>query len=168
MAHFALGKGWNVALFTPRISPLRELVGSDHVFGPYKDTSQREEVENMLADLRQQPVPCLVLADDIEVISSDSWLLNVLAAHVTSIRDSGSLFVGAGSPTEISASYSGLAQTLKRARSGVMLCPLNISEAEMFGARLERSAFGQSLPPGGGYIVRAGTAERVPVIWPGE
>ena len=166
MAGFALGKGWNVAIFTPRISPLRSLERADHVFGPFSDTSEREEVEKTLADLRQRPEPSLVLADDIEVVSSDSWLLTVLAAHVPAIRDSGSLFVGAGSPSEIGASYSGLFQTLKRAHSGVMLCPHNSSEAEMFGAILQRSAYEQSLPPGGGYIVRAGSAERIQVIWP--
>ncbi|WP_158068473.1 hypothetical protein [Serinicoccus sp. CUA-874] len=48
-----------------------------------------------------------------------------------------------------------------------MLNPQSSADADLFGARLNRSAFGQSLPPGGGDRIVAGQPERVQVIWPG-
>ena len=62
--------------------------------------------------------------------------------------------------------YRGPVVALKRSGSGMMLSPQSSSDSDMFGARLARSALGQSLPPGGGFLMRTGSAERVQVIWP--
>ena len=61
--------------------------------------------------------------------------------------------------------YRGPVVALKRSGSG-RCSPQTSSDADIFGARLARSALGQSLPPGGGFLMRTGSAERVQVIWP--
>lgn len=63
--------------------------------------------------------------------------------------------------------YRGPLGVLKKAGSGVMLSPQSATDTEPFGAPIPRSLYGQSLPPGGGYLMRAGVPpERVQVIWP--
>ena len=57
---------------------------------------------------------------------------------------------------------------LKRTRTGLLLSPQAATEADLFGVSLPRSVFARALPPGGGYLVKSGTVERVQVIWPGD
>jgi S-DNA-T family DNA segregation ATPase FtsK/SpoIIIE len=48
-----------------------------------------------------------------------------------------------------------------------MLSPQSSTDPDMFGVSMARSLLGQSLPPGGGYLMRSGRPpERVQVIWP--
>jgi S-DNA-T family DNA segregation ATPase FtsK/SpoIIIE len=64
--------------------------------------------------------------------------------------------------------YRGPLATLKKARSGIMLSPVDTQDTDMFGISLPRSAYGQPLPPGAGYIIRGGQPERTQVIIPDE
>ncbi|MCW2759321.1 MAG: FtsK/SpoIIIE family protein putative EssC component of Type secretion system, partial [Nocardioidaceae bacterium] len=166
MATFALETGWKVVVITPRISPLRQLVGAPGVHGPFDETSDQAETTALFEELRTSGDRVLTLVDDVELLGADGWLPNLLAEHTDKLRDTGSVIAAAGSPVEMASVYRGPIVALKRSGSGLMLSPQSTSDTDMFGARLARSAFGQTMPPGGGYLMRTGSAERVQVIWP--
>jgi S-DNA-T family DNA segregation ATPase FtsK/SpoIIIE len=166
MATFALRAGWQVVLVTPRMSPLRDLEGADGVHGPFDATSAEAEVKALFEQLRAGAPPVLTLVDDVELVGADGWLPTLLAEHIDRLRDSGSMLAAAGTPAEMGSLYRGPVVALKRSGSGIMLSPQATGDADLFGARLSRSAVGQSLPPGAGFLMRAGQAERVQVIWP--
>ncbi len=166
MAEFALQRGWQVVVFTPRISPLRDLAGRDGVHGPFDDSSDESDVTALLRSLESGPTPMLTLVDDVELFGADDWVPTLLAEHIAALRDTGSAFVGAGTPSEMASLYRGPVIALKRTKSGVLLSPQTQDEADILGVRLPRSAVGQTLPPGGGFIVKTGQAERIQVIWP--
>lgn len=166
MATFAARADWQIVTITPRVSPLRQLPVSDQVFGPFDLKAGEAELTEMLERVRAGSAPSLVLVDDIAMLGADGWLPRLLVDHIERIRDSGSLLVGAGSSVDLGTLYSGPVAILKKARSGVMLAPLSTVDSELFGVTLQRSALGQAMPPGGGYLVQAGNVERVQVIWP--
>lgn len=167
LAGEALSAGWQVALVTPRKSPLRDLAGSAGVHGPWDLQSDQAEVTEQLTALVQGEEPLVVLVDDTELVGSDGWLADALVKVIEQMRDSGKMLVGAGTASDMQSHYRGPSALLKKSGNGVLLNPQSSADADLFGARLNRSAFGQSLPPGGGYLVVAGQAERVQVIWPG-
>jgi S-DNA-T family DNA segregation ATPase FtsK/SpoIIIE len=166
MATFALRRGWQVVLVTPRMSPLRDLAESDGVHGPFDAGSPEADVAALFEQLRSGPDPVLTLVDDVELVGADGWLPTLLGEHIDKLRDSGSVLAAAGTPAEMGGLYRGPVVALKRSGSGILLSPQASGDADLFGARLARSAIGQSLPPGAGFLMRAGQAERVQVIWP--
>ncbi|SOC57512.1 FtsK/SpoIIIE domain-containing protein [Ornithinimicrobium cerasi] len=166
LATAALGRGWHVAIITPRASPLRELTGPG-VCGPWDLSSDQTQVPAELTRLVADPTPLLVVVDDAELVGADGWLADALVRTLESMRDTDNLLVGAGNPADLQAHYRGPAAVLKKSGSGVMLAPQSSADADLFGARLNRSAYGQPMAPGGGYLVLSGQAARVQVIWPG-
>ena len=138
----------------------------DGVHGPFDDTSSEEEVRALMEELRTDPAPVLTLVDDVELFGADGWVPTMLGEHIEKLRDTGSVLAAAGTPSEMGGLYRGPVVALKRSGSGLMLSPQTSADADMFGARLARSALGASLPPGGGFLMRTGAAERVQVIWP--
>jgi S-DNA-T family DNA segregation ATPase FtsK/SpoIIIE len=167
MATFALRQGWQVLVVTPRISPLRELAGRPGVHGPFEATSDEAEVKALVDDLLAGDAPLLALVDDVELLGADGWLPTLLGDLVDRLRDTGSVLAAAGTPAEMGGLYRGPVVALKRSGSGLMLSPQSSSDPDMFGASMARSLLGQSLPPGGGYLMRSGLPpERVQVIWP--
>ncbi|WP_298748590.1 FtsK/SpoIIIE domain-containing protein [uncultured Serinicoccus sp.] len=167
LADEALRARCQVALVTPRKSPLRELAGSPGVHGPWDLGSDQSEVTEQLTALVAGEEPLVVLVDDTELVGSDGWLAEALVKAIEQMRDSDSMLVGAGTASDMQSHYRGPSAVLKKAGTGVLLNPQSSADADLFGARLNRSAYGQSLPPGGGYLVLAGQAERVQVVWPG-
>ena len=155
MATFALRSGWQVVLVTPRTSPLRDLVGTDGVHGPFDAASTEADVKALFERLRAGAPPVLTLVDDVELVGADGWLPTLLADHIDRLRDSGSMLAAAGTPAEMGSLYRGPVVALKRSGSGIMLSPQATGDADLFGARLARSAIGQSLPPGAGFLMRA-------------
>jgi S-DNA-T family DNA segregation ATPase FtsK/SpoIIIE len=167
MATFALRSGWKVVVVTPRVSPLRDLTSRDDVHGPFDASSDETEVKALLDELHAGSAPVLTLVDDVELVGADGWLPTVLGELVEKLRDSGSVLAAAGTPAEMGGVYRGPIVALKRSGSGLMLSPQNSTDPDMFGVSMARSLLGQSLPPGGGYLMRAGLPpERVQVIWP--
>ena len=148
MATFALRAGWQVVLVTPRTSPLRDLEGTDGVHGPFDAASTEADVKALFERLRAGAPPVLTLVDDVELVGADGWLPTLLADHIDRLRDSGSMLAAAGTPAEMGSLYRGPVVALKRSGSGIMLSPQASGDADLFGARLARSAIGQSLPPG--------------------
>jgi len=167
MATFALRAGWQVLVVTPRISPLRDLAGQPGVHGPFDAGSDEAEVKALLEDLLVADAPLLALVDDVELLGADGWLPTLLGDLVDRLRDTGSVLAAAGTPAEMGGLYRGPVVALKRSGSGLMLSPQNATDPDMFGASMARSLLGQSLPPGGGFLMRSGLPpERVQVIWP--
>jgi DNA segregation ATPase FtsK/SpoIIIE, S-DNA-T family len=167
MATYALRAGWQVLLVTPRISPLRDLAGREGVHGPFDVGSDEAEVKALVDRLVAGEAPLLALVDDVELVGADGWLATLLGELVDRLRDSGSVLAAAGTPAEMGGLYRGPVVALKRSGSGLMLAPQSSADPDMFGASMARSLLGQSLPPGGGYLMRSGLPpERVQVIWP--
>jgi len=167
MATYALRGGWQVVAVTPRLSPLRDLAGRPGVHGPFDASSEEAEVKGLLDDLLAGDAPVLALVDDVELLGADGWLPTLLADLVDRLRDTGSVLAAAGTPAEMGGLYRGPVVALKRSGSGLMLSPQTSTDPDMFGVSIARSLLGQSLPPGGGYLMRAGLPpERVQVIWP--
>jgi S-DNA-T family DNA segregation ATPase FtsK/SpoIIIE len=167
MATFALRGGWRVLVVTPRVSPLRELADQPGVHGPFDATSDEAEVKALVDDLMAADAPLLVLVDDVELLGADGWLPTLLGDLVDRMRDTGSVLAAAGTPAEMGGIYRGPVVALKRSGSGLMLSPQSSADPDMFGVSMARSLLGQSLPPGGGYLMRSGLPpERVQVIWP--
>jgi DNA segregation ATPase FtsK/SpoIIIE, S-DNA-T family len=167
MATFALRTGWQVVVVTPRISPLRDLAGRPGVHGPFDPSSDEAEVKALVEELVAGEPPLLVLVDDVELLGADGWLPTFLGELIERLRDSGSVLAAAGTPAEMGGLYRGPVVALKRSGSGLMLSPQSSTDPDMFGATMARSLLGQSLPPGGGYLMRSGMPpERVQVIWP--
>ena len=108
----------------------------------------------------------LTLVDDVELFGADGWVPTLLGEHIEKLRDSGSVLAAAGTPSEMGGLYRGPVVALKRSGSGMLLSPQSSTDTDMFGARLAVSLLGASLPPGGGYLMRTGTPERVQVVWP--
>ena len=166
-ATFALRTGWQVLLVTPRISPLRDLAGLPGVHGPFDASSDETEVKALVDELVTADAPMLALVDDVELLGADGWLPTLLGELVDRLRDTGSVLAAAGTPAEMGGLYRGPVVALKRSGSGLMLSPQNSTDPDMFGVSMTRSLLGQSLPPGGGYLMRSGLPpERVQVIWP--
>lgn len=167
MVEAALARQWPVALVTPRTSPLRGLEGRPGVHGPWDLASDQTEVTEKLAELVAADGPLLVAVDDLELVGADGWFADALVKTLDAMRDAPKMLVGAGSPGDLQSHYRGPAASLKKAGSGIMLSPQSSADADMFGARLNRSVYGQAMPPGGGYLLAGGAVERVQVIWAG-
>jgi S-DNA-T family DNA segregation ATPase FtsK/SpoIIIE len=167
MGTFALQCGWQVVVITPRLSPLRDLVSHDGVHGPFDASSDEAAVKELVEELHAGDAPVLTLVDDVELLGADGWLPTLLGDLVEKLRDSGSVLAAAGTPAEMGGLYRGPVVPLKRSGSGLMLSPQASTDPDMFGVSMARSLLGQSLPPGGGYLMRSGRPpERVQVIWP--
>ena len=167
MATFALRTGWQVLLVTPRISPLRDLAGRPGAHGPFDATGDETAVKALVDELLAADTPLLTLVDDVELLGADGWLPTLLSDLVDRLRDTGSVLAAAGTPAEMGGLYRGPVVALKRSGSGLMLSPQSSTDPDMFGVSMARSLLGQSLPPGGGYLMRSGLPpERVQVIWP--
>ncbi|WP_134772090.1 FtsK/SpoIIIE domain-containing protein [Ornithinimicrobium flavum] len=162
----ALARGWQVGVVTPRTSPLRDLAGTAGVHGPWDLASDQAATTAALAELVSGEDPLLVVVDDLELVGADGWLADALVKALDGMRDRPKMLVGAGTPGDLQSHYRGPASVLKKSGSGVLLSPQSSQESDLFGTRLPRSVFGQSLPPGAGYLVSGGQPERVQVIWP--
>jgi len=160
LAEAATERGWPVVVITPRQSPLRE---SGAFFTPDSD---RDEVTAAVAALREAEHSLLVV-DDLELLGLDGWLPDLIANHVTELRDQASLVVAGGSIEDLVGVYRGPAVALKKSRSGLLLSPQSQNDGDLFNVRLPRSAAGGPMLPGRGLLVRSGQFQGVQVVWPG-
>jgi DNA segregation ATPase FtsK/SpoIIIE, S-DNA-T family len=94
----------------------------------------------------------VVCVDDIGVPAESAAVLAMPAEAVG--------LVAAGSAGQLSAHFQGPVSVLRRSRSGLLLCP-GAAEADVLGIRLPRTPV--PARPGSGWLVTAGTAERVQV-----
>ena len=166
IALFALARGWQVVTVTLRASLLQQLPPHENLQGPFDGNTAKDELTAVLADLRAKGRPSLVLVDDIELVAYDHWLSLALEDHLSALRDTESALVVAGTAAEMSGGYRGIVFTLKKGHSGVMLSPQVVGDPEMFGTSIAKSAIGQTVPPGSGYLVRIGESIQAQVIYP--
>jgi S-DNA-T family DNA segregation ATPase FtsK/SpoIIIE len=108
-----------------------------------------------LADLDGRP-GALVL-DDAGTLT-DSAVLAVVTSTDLAGRDV--VVLAAGTAGELSGAFRGPVADLRRSRSGLLLCPAP-GDADLLGIRLPRTPV--PARPGSGWLVTAGTAQRVQV-----
>lgn len=161
----ALDAGWTVVVISPRVSPIRALTqhGAIGAFGLEAD---KTVVEEALRRWDPGAARGLVLVDDLELVSTDHWMSGLLEERIRAFRDTRSILVAAGSAADLASQYRGPAALLKKSGHGIMLSPWASQDGDMFGLRLNRSAYGAAMPPGGGYYVSGGAIERVQAILP--
>ena len=107
-----------------------------------------------LADLTGRPG--VVVADDVGPPSE--W--PALAAIAAGSGRAGVALVAAAGPGQLSGHYQGPVAALRRARSGLLLCP-GPGDADLLGVRLPRTPL--PVRPGSGWLVMGGALERVQV-----
>ena len=162
----ALERGWAVGIVTPRRSVLRDLAGTPGLVGELTLESDRDDVREVLAALvPSQDRPTLLLVDDLELLGTDGVLADAIVDYVGELRDRPGMVVGAGTTDELSGSYRGPAPTLKKSRSGLLLCPASPNDGDVFGLRLPRSVIGSAVP-GRGIMSSGGQWQSVQVPVP--
>jgi S-DNA-T family DNA segregation ATPase FtsK/SpoIIIE len=149
-----LAQGRTVVAVAPRPSRLRDLPGC------HTDRDASYDLEALLL-----AGPDALLVDDAELLV-DSPLAPVLERAVRDMRDTGLLVVAAGSTEELVTGYRGFVVDLRRARTGVLLCPQAASDGDLLGVRLSRATGGDVLP-GRGLLCRRGTVEPLQVALTG-
>ena len=135
MATFALQQGWKVVVFTPRLSPLRDLCDDaiPTYTAPSTPSSDESEVTSLLDTLRADAAPLLTLVDDVELFGADGWVPTLLGATSRSCATPGSVLAAAGTPSEMGGIYRGPVVALKRSGSGMMLSPQSSSDPTCSG-----------------------------------
>jgi len=107
-----------------------------------------------LADLAGRPG--VVVADDVGTPAE--W--TALAALPAGGGRTGIALVAAASPGQLAGHYQGPIAALRRARSGLLLCP-GPGDADLLGVRLPRTPL--PVRPGSGWLITGGAMERVQV-----
>ena len=100
--------------------------------------------------------PGVVVADDVGTPAE--W--TALAALPAGGGRTGIALVAAASPGQLAGHYQGPIAALRRARSGLLLCP-GPADADLLGVRLPRTPL--PVRPGSGWLVTGGVMERVQV-----
>ncbi|MCL2490738.1 MAG: FtsK/SpoIIIE domain-containing protein, partial [Propionibacteriaceae bacterium] len=166
MALFAMMQGWSVVVVTTRQSPLQRLAPHPRLLGSFADDlTHKDDLTAMLERLQSEDNPSLVVVDDVDRLDQEGWLVEALVDHISAVRDTASAVVASSVPSEV-AGYRGLMPILKKAGAGVMLWPQGPNDSELFSTALPRSAWGESMPPGGGFLVQSGRAVRAQVVFP--
>jgi S-DNA-T family DNA segregation ATPase FtsK/SpoIIIE len=101
--------------------------------------------------------PGAVLLDDVGTLA-DSVVLTSMASADLGDRDV--VVLAAGTAGEFAGVFRGPLADLRRGRSGLLLCP-GPGDADLLGVRLPRTPV--PVRPGSGWLVTAGTAQRVQV-----
>jgi S-DNA-T family DNA segregation ATPase FtsK/SpoIIIE len=100
--------------------------------------------------------PGVVVADDVGS-PAEAPVLGLLPVPGSS---SGMVLIAAGGPGSFSAHYQGPVAALRRARSGLLLCP-GPGDADLLGIRLPRTPV--PVRPGSGWLVTGSALQRVQV-----
>ncbi len=145
-----LSSGTQVVLAAPRRqSPLRRLKHAPGVAGYLTGEDLTEDELRGVLDPLQGPA--VLLVDDAEILrqcSASDLLTSVLR------RSYGKQLglVIAGDADDMCGGFSGWQVEMKKARSGLLLSPQNLSDADLIGVRLQRAAVGNAVQPGRGLL----------------
>ena len=159
MATWLLGRGYEVALITPRRSPLRELAGRPGVLGSFTADDAVDAVKKAVAGAGRH----VLLIDDLELLGNDSELAEWVTEYVGELRDSGNLVIGAGSVDDLDSMYRGPVVAMKKSRNGLLLRPTSTGQGDLLGVRLPRSVASGAGPVGRGLFVVGGQWEQIQV-----
>lgn len=154
MGRAAIDNGVHVIAFTPKPSPLADLVGATVV---ERDGFDRFDL-NELHDVG----PTLVLLDDVDLLDPTH---SGFAALTTAIP-AGVGIVAAGASTPIRMQASGFVATMRRSRYGMVLCPESGYDAGTFGAPNFDGELVFAGPPGRAVVGLAGELDIVQVPEP--
>jgi len=153
-----VGQGRAVAVVASRPGALEALRGNPRL-ALWCDPTRAEE----LVGLRGRRPDLVVVVDDADQLL-DTPLEPVLreVARLAD-RDDGLVLCGASS-TALATQYRGLALDIARERTGVLLGPGTVVDADLFGLRLRPD---RTAPPGRGHLVVRGRAVPLQVALPG-
>lgn len=149
MTRSLLSVGTQVLVAAPRPSPMRALARAAGVVGYFEGDDI--EADALTAALDRFERRGVILVDDAEM------LRNCAAGDVLTsvVRRSAGKDVGvvlAGDADDVCGGFSGWQVEAKKARRGLLLSPQNLSDADLFGARLQRNQVGQAIQPGRGLL----------------
>jgi S-DNA-T family DNA segregation ATPase FtsK/SpoIIIE len=148
------------------------------VIGPPR-SGRTTTLQTLVGDLASAGVPVLH-GDPMDAAATTEWLDGRGGAPVVVCVDdlgpagsapalaalpplgaaSGVVLVAAAAPADVSTWFQGPVAALRRTRSGLLLCP-GPGDADALGIRLPRTPV--PVRPGSGWLVRAGTPDRVQV-----
>ncbi|MDI5966569.1 FtsK/SpoIIIE domain-containing protein [Streptantibioticus silvisoli] len=145
-----LSVGTQVVLAAPRRqSPLRRLKNAPGVVGYF--TGEEISEDEMREALDRVEGPAVVLVDDAEILRQcDAG--DVLTSVVRRSYGKQIGVVIAGDADDMCGGFSGWQVEMKKARSGLLLSPQNMSDADLIGVRLQRAAIGNAVQPGRGLL----------------
>ncbi|MDX2969007.1 hypothetical protein [Kribbella solani] len=153
MIQWMVSRDWQVAVITPRRSPLQDLAGTDGIVGVFQADADSNEIERVLDNLE---TPYAIVDDDLELLGEDGPLADLIVDRVASLRDTGNLVIGAGTTGDLSRMiYRGPVVALTKSRAGIVLSPEKSDDAEIFGIKLPRD-LPAGAPLGRALIVTAG------------
>jgi S-DNA-T family DNA segregation ATPase FtsK/SpoIIIE len=152
-----LRAGRAVAVVASRPGALDALRG-DPRLAQWCDPAQPQE----LVRLRQQLPDLVVVVDDADQLLDTPVEPVLREVARLADRDGGLLLCGASS-TSLATQYRGIALEVARDRTGVLLGPGTIGDADLFGLRLHPD---RTAPPGRGHLVVRGRAVPMQVALP--
>jgi S-DNA-T family DNA segregation ATPase FtsK/SpoIIIE len=149
MSRSWIATGGQVVVVAPRSSPLRDLAGARGVLGVIADGTT--SAEDMKALVESSPAPVVVMVDDGEGLRDTGaapYFLEVLrGATPTPVG-----LVLAGDADGICGGLTGWQVEAKKSRQGLLLSPQGFNDGDLVGLRLSRSALGQPVQPGLGWL----------------
>ena len=158
LARWAAQQGRPVLAFAPGGGALATDLGGAAVVGT------DAEPASVVEQVRALPDGALVLVDDAEQLK-EGPLAPVLLAVVRQGRDRGFATVVAGGTAELSSGFSGWVVEARKGRKGLLLSPQEALQADVFGARVARTALVARVTPGRG-VLFAGDGDQVLVQVP--
>jgi DNA segregation ATPase FtsK/SpoIIIE, S-DNA-T family len=139
-----------VVLAAPRRqSPLRRLKNAPGVVGYFAGEDIAED--EMRALLDQIDRPTVILVDDAEILRQCD-ASDVLTSVVRRSTGKPVGVVIAGDADDVCGGFSGWQVEMKKSRSGLLLSPQNMSDADLIGVRLQRGSIGNAVQPGRGLL----------------
>lgn len=126
-----------------------------------REASSPDEIPGLLASLRLEPGPVVLLIDDAErVEDADQSIASLLNAPPHGL----SVFAAARA-ADLRTMYSHWSKTVRKARCGVLLQPDTDYDGELLGVKLPRTA-PVAITPGRGYMCVGGVAALVQTMSP--
>ncbi len=145
-----LSVGTQVILAAPRRqSPLRRLKNAPGVVGYFAGEDITED--EMREAIGRVVGPAVILMDDAELLRQcDAGDALTSVVRRSTGKDIG--IVIAGDADDICGGFSGWQVEMKKARSGLLLSPQNLSDSDLIGVRLQRGSIGNAVQPGRGLL----------------
>ncbi|HLR96393.1 MAG TPA: FtsK/SpoIIIE domain-containing protein [Jiangellaceae bacterium] len=140
-----LRQGGEVVILAPRPSPLRELDGREGVRAVLtSDSFGTDDVSGLFKGTE----PIALVIDDGELLK-DVEAKDWLKKYVRAVNDEADLgLVLGGNSADLGSGFSGWQVDAKKNRAGALLSPQAMTEGDLIGVRLPRSAYGGAVQPG--------------------
>ncbi|MEU6120647.1 FtsK/SpoIIIE domain-containing protein [Streptomyces sp. NPDC047123] len=166
MARSFRAQGVRLVVIAPRLSPLRELEGTEGVLKVFTgDDVDEDEFEELIdeADASRED-PVVVLVDDAEMLE-DADAASQFKRIIQRGAELGLALVLAGDEEDVCSGFSGWQVDAKKGRRGILLSPQDSSSGDLIGLRISRSVVGGPIAPGKG-MLHLGNGELATVTTP--